>query len=78
NRPGLDNEMEFNYGLGFFEREGSNGEVIYQHDGDADGYTVFYTLVPSKNLGKVLMTSSGGNWFLDLDKQIEEKIFKWF
>jgi CubicO group peptidase (beta-lactamase class C family) len=78
NRPGLDNEMEFNYGLGFFERKGPNGEVLFQHDGDADGYTIFYTIDPSKNLGKVLITSSGGDWFLELDNKIEEKIFDWF
>ncbi|NJO89069.1 MAG: beta-lactamase family protein [Chloroflexia bacterium] len=78
NRPGLDNTLEFNYGLGFFERKGPNGEVLFQHDGDADGYTIFYTIDPSKNLGKILITSSGGDWFLELDNKIEKKIFNWF
>lgn len=76
NRSRLDNQMEFNYGLGFFVRKGPNGETIYQHDGDADGYTIFYTISPTNNIGKVLITSSGGSWFIELDKEIEAKIFK--
>ena len=76
NRPDLDNTLEFNYGLGFFERKGPNGEILFQHDGDADGYTIFYTIDPQLNLGKVLITSSGGDWFLELDKQIENKILR--
>jgi CubicO group peptidase (beta-lactamase class C family) len=75
NRSGLDNEMEFNYGLGFFERKGPNGETIYQHDGDADGYAIFFTISPANNIGKVLITSSGGSWFTELDREIEAKIF---
>ena len=75
NRSGLDNQMDFNYGLGFFGRKGPNGETLYQHDGDADGYTIFYTISPTNNFGKVLITSAGGSWFNELDKEIEAKIF---
>ena len=74
--PQLDHHLDFQYYLGLFLREGPSGLNLYQHDGDADGYMIFYTFSPEKNIGKVMVTSCGGEWFIELDRKIEDLLFK--
>ncbi|MEL7263770.1 MAG: serine hydrolase domain-containing protein [Planctomycetota bacterium] len=64
---------EMSYGYGIF-RQQKNGYVNYTHGGDADGYACAYSFSPEKNCGLVLLSSSGGYWFGQLEKEIYSRL----
>jgi len=47
-----------------------------KHGGDNDGYASNYGFFPDYNMGVVLMTSWGGPWFLECEKDINEKLLE--
>lgn len=49
------------YGYGIFEDKTKRG-TIYGHRGDMDGFASEYTFNPDRNVGVVILTSSGGRW----------------
>ncbi|MBV7257074.1 beta-lactamase family protein [Pacificimonas sp. WHA3] len=52
------------FGTGIIE-VGHPAGKIYLHDGDADGFASFYAFAPQQDVGIVLLTGSGGQWFGD-------------
>ncbi|MFK7855562.1 MAG: serine hydrolase domain-containing protein [Granulosicoccus sp.] len=53
------------YGYGLMQIQLPTG-MFYGHDGDADGYASFYIFSPERNIGLVILTSSGGEWVFPL------------
>jgi CubicO group peptidase (beta-lactamase class C family) len=60
---------EGHYGFGLVKTVDSIG-VRYGHGGDLDGYASGYIFLPQKDLGLILLTSSGGRWLARLEKQL--------
>ncbi len=60
---------QMKYGYGIFE----NGDN-YGHGGDVDGFASAYTFVPKKNIGLIILTSSGGGWMGKFEDVIFKKI----
>ncbi|WP_422860101.1 serine hydrolase domain-containing protein [Flagellimonas sp. S174] len=67
----MDDGLEYGFGL-IKETKGEN--VKYGHGGDADGFACEYFLNPEKNIGVVLLTSSGGRWVGELANSILEDL----
>ncbi len=61
------------YGMGFQEGIGKSG-AIYGHGGDMDGYGCWYNFNLDKQNGLVLLTSSGGDWMVNLAFGIMERL----
>lgn len=61
------NEGQYGFGLG---KSVDDTGVRYGHGGDLDGYASGYVFLPKKDLGLIMLTSSGGQWFGQLEKQI--------
>ena len=64
------------YGFGFAKSIKPDDTVLYGHGGDLDGYASGYAFSPEKNMGLVLLTSSGGRWFGQLEKAITQKLLQ--
>jgi CubicO group peptidase (beta-lactamase class C family) len=63
------------YGFGLAKIIDSTG-TRYGHGGDLDGYASGYLFSPQYNRGLIMLTSSGGSWFGQLEKEIRIKFFK--
>ena len=61
------------YGLGIFEDKTKRG-TVYGHRGDMDGYASEYSFNSNRNVGVVLLTSSGGKWIGYLSAIIMKKL----
>ena len=61
------------YGFGLIE-ETKGDNIKYGHGGDADGFACEYFFNPKKNIGVVLLTSSGGSWVGELANEIMEDL----
>lgn len=70
------------YGYGIFEntfdivydREVQNNYLF--HGGDADGNVCNYGFFPEYNMGIVLLSSSGGPWFWDMERNLNVKLIE--
>ena len=64
------------YGFGCFENQSSldSTVILYGHSGDVDGYASQFSFVPSRNVGIIMLTSSGGTWFWTLDRLLHKKL----
>lgn len=60
---------ESHYGFGLSKTIDETGTRI-GHGGDMDGYASGYVFMPDNNLGLIMLTSSGGKWFGQLEKEI--------
>ncbi len=64
------------YGHGIFEHhfelENLKGKrhIFLEHGGDADGFACSYGFFPEYRCGIIILTSSGGKWFLDMGKNL--------
>lgn len=64
------------YGYGIFEHhfvvQGREEieHVKLEHGGDADGFACCYSFFPEYGFGIVILTSSGGKWLADMEKNI--------
>jgi len=73
------NERSF-YGFGMFEfnfEDDENPEITHQileHGGDANGFACHYGFFPEYESGLVVLTSSGGKWFQEMCRNINEKL----
>lgn len=65
------------YGYGIFKNtkdyQGHTHTYIAQ-GGDADGYVSQYGFLPEKKAGIILLASSGGKWFWEMEQLILEKL----
>lgn len=61
------------YGFGLSKRADENG-IRYGHGGDLDGYASGYVFSPEHNVGLILLTSSGGRWFGNLEGHIRNTL----
>ncbi|MFT3948186.1 MAG: serine hydrolase domain-containing protein [Agriterribacter sp.] len=57
------------YGFGLVKFVDTLG-VCYGHGGNLDGYASDYVFMPKEGLGIIMLTSSGGEWFNALGKEI--------
>lgn len=57
-------EANIRFGTGIIEFRHEQG-TVYLHDGDADGYASFYAFAPDQDVGIVMLTGSGGDYFVD-------------
>ncbi len=64
------------YGYGFIESRNPYDSTIVQfgHSGDVDGFGSFYEIYPSKDIGLIILTSSGGSWFNELKNTVERAL----
>lgn len=69
------NTSEGHYGFGLAKVIDEYG-THYGHGGDLDGYGSGYVFVPDRDLGLIMLTSSGGRWFAQLEKQIRIELSK--
>ncbi|MEL6124618.1 MAG: serine hydrolase domain-containing protein, partial [Bacteroidota bacterium] len=61
------------YGYGLGKKVFGTG-VQYGHGGDLDGYASGYVFSPQYKSGVILLTSSGGSWVGELEKEILYKL----
>lgn len=59
----------YQYGFGLSKRVFKGG-TQYGHGGDLDGYASAYSFSPDFNAGVVILTSSGGSWVGELEKEL--------
>lgn len=63
------------YGYGIFEhlsdRNDTSKPSILEHGGDGNGFACYYAFSPDKEYGFLMLTSSGGKWFVDLGINID-------
>ncbi|GAB3823396.1 hypothetical protein GCM10028895_30280 [Pontibacter rugosus] len=57
------------YGFGLVRNVDERG-IRYGHGGDLDGFASSYVFVPEQNVGLLLLTSSGGRWLGELEKEL--------
>ncbi len=65
------------YGYGIFKNKKSyQGQTLtyIAQGGDADGYVSHYGFLPEKEVGFILLSSSGGKWFWEMEQLIMEKL----
>lgn len=67
----MDEGLQYGFGL-IKETKGDN--IKYGHGGDADGFACEYFFNPKKNIGVVVLTSSGGSWVGELANEILENL----
>lgn len=70
-----DREEGGHYGLGLGKTVDQDN-VRYGHGGDLDGYASSYVFSPDKNMGLIILTSSGGKWLGKMEKAMQKKLFK--
>ncbi len=63
----------YGLGLGKTVRE---GRTWYGHGGDLDGFASAYVFSPDYNKGLILLTTSGGRWVGQLERDIIDKLFR--
>jgi CubicO group peptidase (beta-lactamase class C family) len=61
------------YGLGMMQIRSAFDTTIqtFQHSGDLDGFASQYKMLPDRQVGYIILTSSGGTWINELDALIE-------
>ena len=70
------------YGHGIFEHhfelEEFKGikQIQLEHGGDADGFACIYGFFPEHGFGTIILTSSGGKWFSDMEKNINNLLIR--
>ncbi len=57
------------YGYGLIMQDDGDAS-LYGHGGDADGFGCEYMFIPKKNIGVVLLSTSGGDWMQKLSFDI--------
>lgn len=62
-----------NYGFGLGKSTFNTG-TQYGHGGDMDGFGSTYLFSPEHDLGLIILTSSGGRWIDELEKEIFYKL----
>ena len=67
-----------NYGYGFFEFMRNDNPITQHlgHGGDFDGFASCYIFFPKANVGLVMLTSSGGPWFIEMEQRIHDVMLK--
>ena len=60
------------YGFGCFEDhfDRDSALIFYGHSGDVDGFASEYNFFPNQDVGLILLTSKGGRWFSELNRQL--------
>ncbi len=66
-------KRENGYGFGLGKKVFDTG-IQYGHGGDLDGYASAYLFSPQYQSGVILLTSSGGRWVGELEKQLFYKM----
>lgn len=61
------------YGYGFIKTVKDYG-TFYNHKGDMSGFASSYIFRQEDNFGLILLTSSGGNWFQELEDALLEEL----
>lgn len=61
------------YGFGLGKTVKEHG-IHYGHGGDLDGFASGYVFSPEKNTGLILLTTSGGEWFGQLEKALFDRL----
>ena len=64
----------YRYGLGLIKYVKDNGEIVYVHHGDSDGFGIMYHFTPKSKEGMVYITSCGGKLFIDSYNHIGSKL----
>lgn len=64
------------YGYGVMEsRNAVDTNIIHLgHGGDVDGFVSNYSFAPRQNVGLIMLSSSGGAWFWELERIINMKL----
>ena len=64
------------YGFGFMETRSTIDTTIFHlgHGGDVDGFVSNYSFAPARKTGLVMLSSSGGGWFWELERIIMQKV----
>jgi len=66
------------YGYGIFEHLSDLNDTskpsILEHGGDSNGFACYYAFSPNKGYGFLMLTSSGGKWFVDLGINIDRML----
>lgn len=57
------------FGTGIIELHHDAGTILL-HDGDADGFASLYAFAPVQNVGIVMLTGSGGNFFVETGMEL--------
>lgn len=65
------NKDDYGFGLG---KKTFEGGTQYGHGGDLDGFASAYLFSPEFNSGVILLTSSGGSWVGELEKELFYKL----
>ncbi len=67
-----------NYGYGFFEfLKNKNLNTLHLgHNGDFDGFASCYVFFPNLDVGLVMLTTSGGKWFWEMEQRIHDVMMK--
>lgn len=66
-------EREDGYGFGLGKKVFENG-IQFGHGGDLDGFASAYLFSPEYKSGVILLTSSGGKWVGQMEKEIFHKL----
>lgn len=74
-RP-MDKSGHTYYGYGMIESRNTADTTILQlqHSGDVDGFVSSYRFSPTRGVGLVLLSSSGGTWFWELERMLNMKL----
>ena len=67
------NEKKNGYGFGLGKKVFDSG-IQYGHGGDLDGFGSAYVFSPEYKSGVILLTSSGGRWVGELEKELFAKL----
>jgi CubicO group peptidase (beta-lactamase class C family) len=61
------------YGYGFFKSRNAFDSTIVQlgHGGDVDGFGSHFEFYPDHDMGLIMLTGSGNNWFNDVKTSVE-------
>lgn len=64
----------YGYGIMAFNKSIDTTMVHLGHTGDVDGFASAYIFFPKQEVGIVMLTSSGGGWFRQLEHDIQKLI----